>query len=70
LMHIVYCFNARVIRSKKVRTVAQHLGIGLPAAPWLPIRFRKRRTRHRLLFHWGMEQIKAQHIAKEKPTWD
>jgi hypothetical protein len=64
LMHRLYYLNDRVIRSKKVRAVAQHLGIGLPTAPWLPIRFRKRRTHHRLLFHWGMEQIKAQYVAK------
>jgi len=63
LFHKLYCFNARVIRSKKLRALAGRVGIALPAAPWIPIRFRKRRTRHRLLFHWGMEQIKRQHIA-------
>jgi len=57
----------RIIRSKKVQTAAKHLGIVLPRAPLLPIRFRKRRTHHRLLFHWGMEQIKGQYIARDGP---
>jgi hypothetical protein len=63
LMHKLYWLNIRFIRSKKVRTVAGHLGLGLPAAPWLPARFSKERTRHRLLFHWGMEQIKPRHVV-------
>jgi hypothetical protein len=63
LMHKLYYFNIRFIRSKKIRKVAGHLGIGLPAAPWLPVRFSKRKTRHRLLFHWGMEQIKPRHVV-------
>src|SRR5262245_9613751 len=25
--------------------------------PWIPIRFRKPRAPHRMLLHWGMEQI-------------
>ena len=63
LMHKLYWFNIRFIRSKKVRAVAGHLGLGLPAAPWVPVRFSKERTRHRLLFHWGMEQIKPRHVV-------
>lgn len=63
LMHKLYWLNIRFIRSKKVRAVAGHLGLGLPAAPWLPARFSKERTRHRLLFHWGMEQIKPRHVV-------
>jgi hypothetical protein len=63
LMHKLYWFNIRFIRSKKVRAVAGHLGLGLPAAPWIPTRFSKERTRHRLLFHWGMEQIKPRHVV-------
>ena len=70
LLHALYRFNARMIRSKKLRAVTQHVGIVLPAAPWIPIRFRKRRTRHRLLFHWGMEQIKRHHIAQAAPSFD
>jgi hypothetical protein len=62
LMHKLYRFNLRFIRSKKVRAVAGHLRLGLPAAPWVPVRFSKRRTRHRLLFRWGMEQIRSRHI--------
>jgi hypothetical protein len=62
IMHKLYRFNIRFIQSKKVRSAAGHLGFRLPAAPWLPVRFSKRRTRHRLLFHWGMEQIKPRHV--------
>jgi hypothetical protein len=64
LLHTLYRLNVRLIRSKKLRAIAHHVGIIPPAAPWIPIRFRKRRTRHRLLFHWGMEQIKRQHMGK------
>jgi hypothetical protein len=68
LMHNLYCFNNRIIRSKKLGAVAERLGIALPRTPWIPIRFRKRRTRHRLLFHWGMKQIRRQHVAQPAPS--
>src|SRR4029079_213327 len=38
LMHKLYRFNFRVIRSKKVRAVAQCLRIALPTRSWIPIR--------------------------------
>ncbi len=60
-MHKIYRLNLRAIRSKKVRLAAQRVGIPLPNAPWVPIRFRKRRTEHRLLFHWGMHYMKARY---------
>jgi hypothetical protein len=63
LMHGLYRLNDRVIRSKRCQAAAKRLGIVLPPVPWLPIRFRKRRTSHRLLFHWGINQIKSQHAA-------
>ena len=50
-MHTMYRLNLRVIQNRSVRAAARHLGVGVPAAPWLPERFRKRRTLHRLLFH-------------------
>jgi hypothetical protein len=62
LMHNLYCFNNRVIHSKKVGAMAELVGIALSRTPWIPIRFRKRRTRHRLLFHWGMKQVRRQHM--------
>jgi hypothetical protein len=63
LMHKLYCFNIRIIRSKKVRTLAGHLGLPVPAVPWLSLRFSKGRTRHRLLFHWGMEHLKPRDLV-------
>jgi hypothetical protein len=63
LMHKLYWFNTRVIRSRKVRAAAQCLRIALPTRSWIPIRFRKQRVRHRLLLHWGMEQIKPRYSA-------
>jgi hypothetical protein len=65
--HRLYRFNARVIRSKKLRAMADNVGIVLPVVPWIPIKFRKKRTRHRLLFHWGMEQIKSAGYSKVPP---
>jgi hypothetical protein len=61
LMHKLYWLNDRLIRSRKIKAAAQRLGIVMPPAPWFPIRFRKQRLRHRLLFHWGMEQIKPRY---------
>ena len=64
LMYKLYWFNARVIRSRKVRAVAQCLRIAVPTGSWIPIRFGKQRVRHRLLLHWGMEQIKPQYPSQ------
>jgi hypothetical protein len=61
LMHKLYWLNARVIRSRKVRTAARYLRIAVPTRSWIPVRFAKQRVRHRLLFHWGMEQIKIRY---------
>ena len=61
LMHKLYWFNDRVIRSRKVRVAAKYLRVAVPTRSWIPIRFAKQRVRHRLLFHWGMEQIKMRY---------
>jgi hypothetical protein len=61
-MHSTYHLNLRFIRSKKARLVAHRIGVRLPDAPWVPTRFRKRRTQHRLLFHWGMDDVKARYV--------
>jgi hypothetical protein len=63
LLHKLYWFNVRVIRSRKVRTAAKHLRIAVPTRSWIPARFAKQRVRHRLLFHWGMEQIKVRYSS-------
>ena len=68
LMHKLYWFNARVIGSKKVRATAQCLRIPVPTRSWIPIRFRKQRIQHRLLFHWGMQQIKPQYTVSRSPN--
>jgi hypothetical protein len=56
-MHTLYRLNFRMFQSASARAALRRVGLEAPAAPWLPIRFRKRRTVHRLLFHWGMEQV-------------
>ena len=65
-MHKLYLFNAHVIRSRKVKAALQWLGITVPTRPWIPIRFRKQRVQHRLLFHWGMEQIKPRYPSQRR----
>jgi hypothetical protein len=62
-IHAMYRLNFRVIQNRRLRAAARHLGIRVPAAPWLPLRFRKRRTVHRLLFHWGMEQVRPRYLV-------
>ncbi len=61
LMYKLYWLNIRIIRSNKVRVAAQRLRIAMPTKPWIPMRFKKQRVQHRLLMHWGMEQIKPQY---------
>lgn len=65
-MHALYHRNLRVIQNRRVRAVAHRLGISVPSVPFLPIRYRKRRTPHRLLFHWGMEQLKPHYTGRRR----
>ena len=61
LMYKLYWLNIRIIRSRKAQAAAQRLRIAVPTRPWIPMRFKKQRVQHRLLLHWGMEQIKPQY---------
>jgi hypothetical protein len=59
----LYHLNLRVLRSRRARLAARRFGLHLPDAPCIPIRFRKRRTLHRLLFHWGMQHVNLQYAG-------
>jgi hypothetical protein len=39
VVHKLYRINARIIRSRKIRTIAQCLRIAVPTRSWIPIRF-------------------------------
>jgi hypothetical protein len=62
-MHAMYRLNIRTGRSSRVRAAARSLGVRLPATPVVPVRFAKRRTPHRWLFHWGMERLRTRYSS-------
>jgi hypothetical protein len=56
-MHRLYRWNMRAVHSRKVRRVARRLGLELPRVAWISSKYGQGWTRHRLLFHWGMEKV-------------
>jgi hypothetical protein len=63
-MHALYRLNVRMLRNQRVNAAARRLGMRLPSMPWVPVKFAKRRTPHRLLFHWGMDRLRRQYFTR------
>jgi hypothetical protein len=63
-LHTMYRLNMRMLHSRRIRGIAKRLGVGLPQVPWVPSKYGKRRTVHRLLFHWGMERMMTRYSAR------
>jgi hypothetical protein len=61
VMHTLYRLNARVLRSRTAFKVCKLIELPYPTVPTVPWRFGKRRTDHRLLFHWGMDRISGRY---------
>ena len=58
VMHALYRFNLRAVRSVKLGALSGMLGFKLPYKPLIPWKYSKPRTKHCLVFHWGYAKIK------------
>jgi hypothetical protein len=61
MMHHLYRFNFRVIRSVKLNALTKALGLMMPEKAIVPLKYSKPRTRHSLVFHWGYARIRARY---------
>jgi hypothetical protein len=60
-MHKLYRLNTRALRTRIVREVAGRVHVGLARMPWIPSKYGRSWTPHRLLFHWGVERVRSQY---------
>jgi len=61
MMHRLYRFNFRIIRSVKLVALTRALGLKMPSKAIVPWKYSKPRTRHSLVFHWGYAKIRARY---------
>jgi hypothetical protein len=61
MMHSLYRFNFRIIRSVKLNALARALGLKMPSRTIVPWKYSKPRTKHSLVFHWGYAKIRERY---------